>query len=112
MSMRRVMSEIEVAERMNAMQDLIDEGWNAQCAREAYRILKSWERHEARESIANFSVGDSVTFDSGRVREGARSIRTGIVTAVHQTRLSVKVGGETGKWRVPCSLIIDQEASE
>lgn len=109
--MRRVLTEIEVARKMNEFEDSM-EGWDPQCVREAYRILKSWERSKAREQIADFSEGDRVTFDSGRVREGARSIRHGIVTRVHLTRVSVKVEGEYGKWRVPCSLIIDHEVGE
>jgi len=110
--MRRVLNEKQVAARMSDFQDTLEAHWDAQCVREAYRVLKSWERREARVQIAAFSVGDRITFDSGRIREGSMSIRHGIIDAVHISRLTVRVEGERGKWRVPASLIIDHEVIE
>jgi hypothetical protein len=95
---------------MSDFQEMIEKGaWDAQCIDEGYDILKSYSRALSRRMIASLTIGDTITFATGRTRGNLPSMVAGEIVSIGRTRVKVQEQGHIRKWTIPVWGIIDHE---
>lgn len=105
------LGESQVAQRMNAFQEMIErDEWDAVCIDEAYAILKSYSRTRSRARIASLTVGDTVTFNTGRTRGNYPSTIGGQIISIGRSRVRIQESGHIRKWTIPVWSIVEHDS--